>query len=113
MFRVINGKTSGFVSSSKVYIGRKTKTYKLPGSVLHNKFVIGKDGTREEVIEKYRKWLWIEVQKHGEVFDELVRIASKVKNGETVQLVCWCKPLSCHGDVVKRCVEWMIREGKV
>lgn len=110
MFRVINGKTSGFRGSSKLYIGRANKSYSLSGSVLQNKFALGRDGTREEVIEKYRRWLWAEVQKRGEVWQELVRIAQKVKAGETVQLVCWCKPLKCHGDVVKRCVEWMIRE---
>jgi hypothetical protein len=113
MFRVINGKVSGFRGSSKIYIGRANKSYNLPASILQNKFAIGKDSSREEVIEKYRKWLWDEVQKRAEVFEELVRIARQVKAGESVQLVCWCKPLKCHGDVVKRCVEWMIREGIV
>ena len=27
-------------------------------SIWSNPYVIGKDGTREEVIEKYRSWLW-------------------------------------------------------
>jgi len=26
-------------------------------------------------------------------------------NNEDVYLVCWCKPLACHGDVIKRMVE--------
>lgn len=113
MFQVINGKHSGFIGNSKIYIGRPNKTYLLKGSVLQNPFAIGRDGDREEVIVKYRQWLWREVQKRGEVFDELVQIANRVKNGEAVQLACWCKPLKCHGDVVKACVEWMIREGIV
>lgn len=113
MFRVINGKNSGFIGSSKIYIGRANKSYLLKGSVLQNQFTIGRDGDREEVIAKYRKWLWNEVQKKEAVFQELVRIAERVKKGEAVQLACWCKPLKCHGDVVKACVEWMIREGIV
>jgi len=44
------------------------------------------------------------------VYKELIRIAMKVKAGENIQLVCWCKPLDCHGDVIKRCVEWIIKE---
>jgi len=113
MFEVINGKNSGFLGNSKIYIGRANKSYLLKGSVLQNRFVIGQDGNREEVVAKYRQWLWQEVQKRGEVFDELVRIAERVKKGETVQLACWCKPLKCHGDVVKSCIEWMIKEGIV
>lgn len=113
MFEVINGKNSGFLGNSKIYIGRANKSYLLKGSVLQNRFVIGQDGNREEVVAKYRQWLWQEVQKRGEVFDELVRIAERVKREETVQLACWCKPLKCHGDVVKSCVEWMIKEGIV
>lgn len=111
MFVVLNGKKDGFVGENKIYIGRKG--YGLNGSVLANKFVIGKDGNREEVVEKYRRWLWIEFNKKGKVYEELIRIANLVKKGENVELVCWCKPLSCHGDIVKKCVEWMIKEGVV
>jgi len=25
----------------------------------------------------------------------------------TLKLVCWCKPLACHGDVLLRCLNWM------
>jgi hypothetical protein len=49
----------------------------------------------------------------GEVFNELVRIGQKVKVGEKVELVCWCKPYSCHGDIIKRCINWMIKENIV
>lgn len=108
MLRVLNGKKVGFVGKDKIYIGRKC--YGLEGSVLRNEFVIGQDGNREEVIEKYRKWLWIEWKKKGEVYEELMRIGKLVKEGKNVELVCWCKPLGCHGDVVKKCVEWMIKE---
>jgi hypothetical protein len=109
MLRILNGKKDGFLGKDKIYIGRKG--YGLNGSVLANKFVIGKDGTREEVIEQYRKWLWLEFNKKGEVYEELVRIGKLVKAGNNVDLVCWCKPLACHGDVVKSCVEWMIKQG--
>lgn len=106
MLKVVNGKKVGFLGINKIYIGRNS--YVSKGSVLNNNFKIGQDGNRNEVVEKYRKWLWQEYKKKGEVYQELVRIKNKVIKGEEVELVCWCSPQKCHGDVVKNCVEWMI-----
>lgn len=63
-----------------IYIGRPTKW--------GNKFIIGKDGTREQVIEKYRVWL----AGQWDLLDALDELEGKV-------LGCHCKPLSCHGDI--------------
>jgi hypothetical protein len=70
-------------SNDGVYIGRPSKW--------GNPFVIGKDGSREEVIEKYEKWLLFEKL-------ELVVAAKKELKGKS--LVCWCSPEACHGDVL-------------
>ena len=64
----------------EVYIGR--------GSKWGNPFIIGKDGTRNEVIKKYREYIKITVL--PEQVNEL--------SGKT--LICYCKPQSCHGDVL-------------
>ena len=64
-----------------VYIGR--------GSKWGNRFVIGKDGSREEVISKYREWIL------GN--DKLLGCLGELK-GKV--LGCYCKPLACHGDVL-------------
>lgn len=53
-----------------------------------NPFRIGVDGTRAEVIEKYRKW--IVEQPFIEDIEEL--------RGK--RLGCWCHPKPCHGDVL-------------
>ena len=66
-----------------VYIGRPSKW--------ENPFKIGPDGTREEVIEKYRKWLF-------EERPDLVADAKKELPGKL--LGCWCAPEPCHGDVL-------------
>jgi hypothetical protein len=114
MLTVVNGKQSGFVGQDKIYIGRNNRYYNLNSSPLANPFPITKNTTREEVIEKYRAWLWQEIQvklKHNQsnpVFDELVRIAKKHLAGEKIELVCYCKPDSCHGDVLIRCIHWLI-----
>ena len=47
----------GVVPSGAVYIGRRMTRIGLAGSKWANPFKIGLDGTREEVIEKYRAWL--------------------------------------------------------
>ena len=65
-----------------VYVGRPSKW--------GNPFVVGKDGTREQVIEKYRVWIGHRIE-NGEVDIEELR-------GQ--DLLCWCAPLPCHGDVL-------------
>ena len=91
------------------YIGRKNDFYGFEGSVLANR---KRDNgmSRDESIERYRVWLWEEVKKKGEVWNELVRLVEKLKKGEDVVLGCWCKPKRCHGDVVKSCLEWMLKK---
>lgn len=64
-----------------VYIGRPSKW--------GNPFVVGKDGTREEVIEKYKQWVL--TQQH--LIDSLHELKGKI-------LGCWCYPQACHGDVL-------------
>jgi Domain of unknown function (DUF4326) len=110
---VINGKTHGFLGRNKIYIGRKNKAYHLKESVLHNQFTIGRDGDRSSVIAKYQEWLKTEVKRglagqESPVFNELVRITNLVRQGESIQLCCWCHPQPCHGDVIKTCIEWTI-----
>lgn len=65
-----------------VYIGRP--------SPWGNPFTIGKDGTREEVISKYREWL-------SKQPDLITKMKSQLKGKS---LVCFCSPLACHGDVI-------------
>ena len=64
-----------------VYIGR--------GSKWGNPFRIGKDGTREEVIKKYKRYLL----KNKKLLSSLGELRGK-------WLGCYCKPLACHGDVL-------------
>ena len=70
------------MTNTKVYIGRPSKW--------GNPFKIGKDGSRDEVIFKYRQWLLSQ--------PNLVEQAKKELKG--YDLVCWCKPYPCHGDVL-------------
>lgn len=65
-----------------VYIGRPSKW--------GNPYIIGKDGTREEVIEKYEEW----VRSSPILMRSLPELKGKV-------LGCWCHPGDkCHGEVL-------------
>lgn len=65
-----------------VYIGRPSRW--------GNPFVVGQDGSRDEVIEKYYEYL--------KENPELVEDIKKELAGK--DLVCYCSPLPCHGDVL-------------
>lgn len=79
---------------SVVYIGRP--------SPLGNPFRIGQDGTREDVINKYREWLDSRLASGDEhVCSEFNRIGNLAHKEGGVKLLCWCAPLACHGDVIK------------
>ena len=54
-----------------------------------NPFRIGIDGTREEVIGKYREWL----KSQPKLMNQIDELKGK-------KLGCWCHPDSCHGDVL-------------
>ena len=81
--RVLNKHIDGQPKDA-VYIGRPSKW--------GNKFVIGKDGTREEVIAKYEDWLR----------KQPVLLAQARKELKNKDLVCFCSPRACHGDVLLR-----------
>lgn len=66
--------------SCEVFIGRPSKW--------GNPFHIGQDGTRQEVIQKYRAW----ILKSG-LLQEVHQLRGKT-------LGCYCAPLPCHGDVL-------------
>lgn len=73
-----------FTSPNAVYVGRP--------SVFGNPFVIGKDGTRDDVIDKFEAWLL----DHPEL---IARVKKELKGKD---LVCWCAPARCHADVLLR-----------
>jgi hypothetical protein len=83
MTKVVHCKREAF----DVYIGRPARGLK--GSIWGNPFVIGRDGTREEVIVKYRTY----ILSKPELLEQLESLRGKT-------LACWCKPLACHGDVL-------------
>jgi hypothetical protein len=64
-----------------VYIGRPSKW--------GNPFKLGNDADRETVLERYKAWL----MEQDELLADLPELRGKI-------LGCWCKPDSCHGDIL-------------
>ncbi len=67
-----------------------------------NEFVIGRDGTRDEVIALYRAELWRRIRAGEVSLDELAALHGK-------RLACHCAPLPCHGEVLARAAAWAAR----
>lgn len=96
-------------SENDVYIGR--------GSVLGNPFTSIKSrktkatfvcNSIEESITSFEKYIQNKISKDKDKdkvnCGELNRIWKLAKEGD-VNLVCFCKPKSCHGDVIKNIIE--------
>ena len=79
--KVLNCRTHEVGRGERVYVGRPSKW--------GNPFRMGVDGTREEVIEKYREWLL------GN--ERLMRDLEELRGKD---LACWCAPKPCHADVL-------------
>ena len=81
MPKVVN-KYHGNYPAGAVYIGRPGKW--------GNPFSIGKDGTRAEVIAKYRTM----------ICDNPAMIEQAKRELRGRNLICFCAPQACHGDVL-------------
>lgn len=72
-----------------VYCGRGSRNRGLPRSKWANPFRIGRDGTREQVIAKHKRWLPSQPQ---------LLAALEELRGQT--LGCHCAPKACHCDTL-------------
>ena len=85
--------------SNNIYIARKgidfinKERYPKYDSIWANPFKIGKDGTREQVVEKYEIWIKSRIEKDNNLKDELLKLNGK-------NLGCWCNPELCHGHIL-------------
>lgn len=71
-----------------IYIGRPSK-WGNPFSHLDKTIAKYKVATREESIDAYREW----ILNQQALMRDLHELKDKV-------LGCWCKPYSCHGDIL-------------
>ena len=89
---------------NNIYIGRKgivfiNKTrFPSHSSNFANPFKIGKDGTREEVLIKYKKYIIEKIENNISLKNELINMKDK-------NLGCWCFPEQCHGNILLELID--------
>lgn len=76
-------------SPDAVYVGR--------GTPFGNPYVIGTHGDRAQVIERFRAHFHRKLRQYPSFRKRVEALRGKT-------LVCHCKPLACHADVIK---EWL------
>jgi hypothetical protein len=82
--RVLNLRNlTGALPPNTVRIDRRT--------ALGNRFIIGRDGTRAEVISKHAAWVVTQP-----------RLMQMIEDLRGKNVACWCHPLPCHGDTIVR-----------
>jgi hypothetical protein len=84
---------------NNVYIARAGvvfvdgKRFPAQSSPFANPYKIGRDGSRAEVIEKYRVYITEKIKQDAALYNQLRHMKGK-------NLGCWCHPEPCHGDVL-------------
>jgi len=73
-----------------VYIGRP--------SIFGNPFEVGEDGTREEVLAKFKQYFLTRLAQDSTFHQAVEALRGK-------RLVCWCVPLPCHGQIIAAYLE--------
>jgi hypothetical protein len=98
MSRVRNAHGTGWSDArmppNSVYVGReerdrRTGAIRFRESRWFNPFKIGRDGSREEVVAKYR----VRLLRQPDLMAALPELRDK-------DLVCWCTPDACHAEVL-------------
>ncbi len=72
---------------------------------------------RDKAIEEYDHYFDVMYSGNVEFRAAVDEIYEKYRNGETVYLECFCKPLKCHGDIIasklkRRLVKELVQKAK-
>ena len=105
MIKVVN-KYKHKPTDDDVYIGRGSHLGNPYTSIKH-KHTKAQEvcNSREESVAKYEAYINQKIkEKDLQICRSLNEIYKKAKNGN-VNLVCFCSPKLCHGDIVKKIVE--------
>lgn len=106
---VANIKTTPEVTKEPgyVYIGRSKGGQ--PENILGNPFTMIPEGTRaqfvvssrQESVDRYRDYMEEQLKTNPAYKAKMEELAGRVAAGEHLYLGCFCKPLPCHGDILK------------
>ena len=92
-------------TNDDVYIGRGgplgNPFTSIQGRRTKAQFVVG---SRTESINSFEKWIR-SGQAPERTMEALRDVYRRVRDGRDVNLVCFCSPKPCHGDVIKSFIE--------
>lgn len=88
---IVLNKNKDIIPPNAIYIGR--------GSKWDNPFVMGQDGNRDEVCEKFNVYIKEQIKSEKITLKEIAELHGK-------DLVCYCAPLRCHGHSLAKIAEW-------
>lgn len=109
MIIVHNRKTEPSIDG--IYIGRP---YVLGNPFSHKEKSIAehKVKSRDDAVDEYEKWLDEKLKDvESAEYKEFYRLLELYKTNKRLDLICWCHPLRCHGDIIaKKLNECMLEE---
>lgn len=92
-------------TTDDVYIGRGSVFGNPYSHINESDFKVKLVVTREEAIDKYKEYFEEVINSCGcanKDFKNKIRsMVVTVKTGGNINLVCFCKPKACHGDVIR------------
>ena len=87
------------IPEGAVYIGRAMPHMGLKAAKFVNPFKLKDDEPRGSTIQRYKEWLWEQIRCGKITLEDLLELEGK-------DLVCFCAPQPCHGDVLVAAVAW-------
>jgi len=101
IINVSNGYHSGFTNG--IYIGRGGKGK--AQSPLANPYSLNKH-SREESLKLYKEWLMRKLKdRNSPQSMEFNKLKLLLSHGSDLNLICFCHPKPCHGDIIKLLLE--------
>lgn len=106
----INVRNKNTYSGEGEYIGRP--------SPLGNPSRITPTVSRSTAIYRYTTWLYDQITKQNtSVINELNRLFQILVDRQELNLICYCAPKECHGEIIKQILmnryytgDWLIKE---
>ncbi len=76
-------------------------------SILGNPFVLNRINKRDYVCDKYQKYfdIYIQIKPNSTFVSTLQELLSTYQQYNKLRLFCWCAPLRCHGETIKKWLE--------
>lgn len=69
--------------------------------------------TRQDAINSYKSYIKRQIESNNVgVLQQLNLIATRELEGKHTNLVCFCSPMACHGDVIKELVSEELQKVK-